>query len=105
MRLPGRFIEKLGTYDPGHEPSSIELKEDRIQFWYERGAQLSPTVAKLLKIKNVKLASTPDPTKVTMASAGSQVTLTSTVTGLVVVTYEVATTTTRDVRRLVVLVE
>lgn len=56
MRRDGRFIEKLGTYDPSHEESHIELKEDRIRFWYERGAQLSSTVAKLLKVKNVKLA-------------------------------------------------
>ncbi len=52
----GRLLEKLGTYDPSAELSLIELKEDRIRFWYERGAQLSGTVAKLLKIKNIKLA-------------------------------------------------
>ena len=28
----GRFIEKLGYYDPKSEPSLVELKEDRIQF-------------------------------------------------------------------------
>jgi small subunit ribosomal protein S16 len=55
MRRDGRFIEKLGIYDPALEPSLIDLKEDRIRFWYERGAQLSDTVEKLLKIKNVKL--------------------------------------------------
>ena len=33
----------------------IELKEERIRFWYERGAQLSSALAQLLKIKNVKL--------------------------------------------------
>jgi small subunit ribosomal protein S16 len=51
----GRFIEKLGIYDPGKEPSLIDIKEERVQFWYGRGAHLSDTVAKLLKIKNVKL--------------------------------------------------
>lgn len=55
MRRDGRFIEKLGTYDPHPELSAIDVKEDRLQFWYERGAQLSPAVAKLLKAKNVKL--------------------------------------------------
>lgn len=55
MRRDGRFIEKLGTYDPGLELSHIDVKEERIRFWYERGAQLSPTVSKLLKIKNIKL--------------------------------------------------
>ncbi len=55
-RDSGRFIEKLGTYDPASEPSFIELKEERIRFWYEKGAELSTTVAQLLKIKNIKLA-------------------------------------------------
>jgi small subunit ribosomal protein S16 len=51
----GRFIEKLGVYDPAHEPSLVEFKEERVRFWYERGAQLSDTVAKLLKAKNIKV--------------------------------------------------
>ncbi len=51
----GRFIEKLGTYDPATNPSTVNLDEARVRFWYERGAQLSDTVAKLLKVKNVKL--------------------------------------------------
>src|SRR3954463_7953679 len=55
MRRDGRFIENLGTYAPSHEPSHIELQEERIRYWYERGAQLSPTVSKLLKIKNIKV--------------------------------------------------
>ena len=36
----GRFIEKLGYYDPKAEPSVIEVKTERVQHWYERGAQL-----------------------------------------------------------------
>ncbi len=55
MRRDGRFIEKLGIYDPGHEPSMIEVKEDRLRYWYERGAQLSDSVAQILKVKNIKL--------------------------------------------------
>jgi len=51
----GRFIEKLGYYDPAGEPSVIELKEDRVQYWYSKGAQLSQTVAKLVKIKKLAL--------------------------------------------------
>lgn len=54
-RRDGNFIEKIGTYDPAHEPSLIDFKEDRVRFWYDRGAQLSTTVAKLLKAKNIKL--------------------------------------------------
>jgi small subunit ribosomal protein S16 len=55
MRRDGRFIEKLGLYDPANEPSFVEFKEDRIRHWYGLGAEVSPTVAKLLKAKNIKL--------------------------------------------------
>lgn len=51
----GKFIEKLGYYDPATEPSTIELKTDRIQYWYEKGAQPSETLASLLKAKKIVL--------------------------------------------------
>ena len=51
----GRFIEKLGYYDPNQEPSVIEMKEDRVQYWYGNGAVLTDTVKKLVKAKNVRL--------------------------------------------------
>lgn len=54
----GRFIEKLGYYDPKTEPSTIELKGERIQHWYAKGAQLSTTAAKLVKIKEIPLSRT-----------------------------------------------
>jgi small subunit ribosomal protein S16 len=52
----GRFIEKLGYYDPNQEPSVIEMKEDRVQYWYGNGAVLTDTVKKLVKAKNVRLS-------------------------------------------------
>ena len=51
----GRFIEKLGYYDPNCEPSLIELKDERLQHWYGRGAQLTDTVSKLVRAKHIKL--------------------------------------------------
>ncbi len=58
----GRFIEKLGYYDPSHEPSVISLKSDRIQYWYSKGAQLSSAVANLLKKSKVTVTrSSPSP--------------------------------------------
>lgn len=54
-RNGGRFIEKLGVYDPAQEPSLVDFKEDRVRYWYGRGAQLSETVAKLLKAKNIRV--------------------------------------------------
>ena len=47
----GRFIEKLGYYDPNQEPSVMEVKEDRVQYWYSNGAQLSTAVKISLRKK------------------------------------------------------
>jgi small subunit ribosomal protein S16 len=49
----GRFIEVLGHYNPQTDPSTIELKEDRVRSWLERGAQPSNTVKQLLKAKGI----------------------------------------------------
>ncbi len=51
----GRFIEKLGYYDPNKDPSIMEVKEDRMQYWYERGAQMSDTVKTIVKKKKIQL--------------------------------------------------
>jgi ribosomal protein S16 len=45
----------LGYYNPQQEPSQFEFDPERVQFWYGQGAEVSTTVAKLLKVKNVKL--------------------------------------------------
>jgi small subunit ribosomal protein S16 len=59
MKRDGRFIEKLGYYDPNTEPSTIVMKEDRVQHWYSKGAQMTETVEKLVKIKKFNLSRTP----------------------------------------------
>lgn len=50
-RRDGRFIERVGFYNPvakdGQEALRIEMA--RITHWQERGAQLSDTVARLVK--------------------------------------------------------
>ncbi|HAF45988.1 MAG: 30S ribosomal protein S16 [Sideroxyarcus sp.] len=50
-RRDGRFIERVGFYDPlakeGSEGLRIQL--DRVTHWQERGAQLSETVGRLVK--------------------------------------------------------
>ena len=45
----GRSIEIVGTYNPRTSPASVELKHDRIAYWRGVGAQLSPTVAKIVE--------------------------------------------------------
>jgi len=45
----GRFIERVGTYDPRKNPPEIHLKGDRIAEWIKKGARPTETVAQLLK--------------------------------------------------------
>jgi small subunit ribosomal protein S16 len=49
----GKFIEIIGRYNPQHEPSLIEVDEEKAKKWLSNGAQPSETVAKLLKIKGI----------------------------------------------------
>lgn len=51
----GKFIEKLGYYDPGANPSTIVMDADRTQYWYGKGAELSQTVKNLTKIQKLDL--------------------------------------------------
>ena len=48
----GRYIERLGFYNPfgRGEEEDIRVDLDRVQFWVERGAQISDRVKKLLKL-------------------------------------------------------
>jgi len=43
----GRFLEILGFYNPRTEPSTIEVKEDRVFDWMSKGAQPSDSVIQL----------------------------------------------------------
>lgn len=47
----GRYIERLGYYNPVAAGKSVplEIASDRIEYWVSKGAQTSDRVAKLLK--------------------------------------------------------
>jgi len=49
----GKFIEIIGRYNPQHEPSLIEVDEEKARKWLSNGAQPSETVGRLLKIKGI----------------------------------------------------
>ena len=49
----GRFIEKVGTYNPMTKPATIDLDRDRTFEWLMQGAQPSDTVRAILKFKGV----------------------------------------------------
>ncbi|WP_419703246.1 30S ribosomal protein S16 [Promicromonospora sp. NFX87] len=46
----GRVIEEIGKYHPTEEPSLIEIKSERAQYWLGVGAQPTEQVAALLKV-------------------------------------------------------
>jgi small subunit ribosomal protein S16 len=44
----GRFIERLGFYDPRQEPSKFEVDTERLKYWVSKGATTSQTVKQLI---------------------------------------------------------
>lgn len=49
----GRFIEKIGTYNPMTHPATIDINFDRALYWVEVGASPSETVRSILKREGV----------------------------------------------------
>jgi len=45
----GRALEFLGTYDPNADPAKLHFDTDKIDAWLAKGAQMSDSVAALLK--------------------------------------------------------
>ncbi|NWF99862.1 MAG: 30S ribosomal protein S16 [Thermoanaerobaculaceae bacterium] len=43
------IIEEIGFYNPRSEPIEVRIDRERVKYWTDRGAQLSETVASLLK--------------------------------------------------------
>jgi len=51
----GKFIEKIGTYNPATVPASIVLDENKAFDWLMKGAQPSDTVRAMLSYRGVTL--------------------------------------------------
>lgn len=51
VRRDGRFIERIGFYNPIAKGSeeSIRIAQDRLTYWKSVGAQASPTVERLVQ--------------------------------------------------------
>ena len=49
----GRFIEKIGTYNPNTNPSTVDLNFDRAYYWVGVGAQPTDTVRNILSREGV----------------------------------------------------
>ncbi|MBU0602306.1 MAG: 30S ribosomal protein S16 [Gammaproteobacteria bacterium] len=49
-RRDGRFIERVGYYNPvAPEGTGLTVNAERLAYWKSVGAQVSPTVARLVK--------------------------------------------------------
>lgn len=57
-RRDGRFIERIGFYNPvaSGAAETLSIKQDRLTHWQNVGAQLSPTVERLVKAAGKKAA-------------------------------------------------
>ena len=58
-RMPrdGRFIEKLGTYNPLLPKDSedrVKMNMERVQYWMDQGAQPTDRIARMLEAAGVK---------------------------------------------------
>ena len=51
----GRFLEKLGTYNPNTNPATIDLNIDNSVQWLQNGAQPTDTARTILSHKGVML--------------------------------------------------
>ncbi len=49
----GRFIEKIGYYNPNTNPATIELDFDKALDWLQKGAQPTETVRAILSYRGV----------------------------------------------------
>ena len=51
----GKFLEAVGIYNPLTNPHTIDLKEDRINYWLDNGAQPTDTVKSLFNQTGINL--------------------------------------------------
>lgn len=49
----GRYIEKLGTYNPNTDPATIDMDFDRTLHWVQVGAEMTDTARALLSYKGI----------------------------------------------------
>ncbi len=45
----GRFIERVGSYDPNQDPAAVKFEEAKTLEWLAKGAQTTDTVKQMLK--------------------------------------------------------
>lgn len=49
----GRYIDRLGQYDPRQDPPMVRLDEERVLEWLKKGAQPTDTVRQILSARGL----------------------------------------------------
>ena len=47
----GRFVDKVGFYNPLTDPPTVNIDQDKLQSWIKKGAVPTESVQRLLNIK------------------------------------------------------
>ncbi|WP_233235254.1 30S ribosomal protein S16 [Bordetella sp. LUAb4] len=57
-RRDGRFVERVGFYNPvgSENGEKLRIALDRVKYWTDNGAQLSPAVERLVKTYSEKVS-------------------------------------------------
>ena len=59
-RRDGRFIERVGFYNPvATKGETLRIAQDRVTYWKDNGAQMSPAVERLVKEAQKTAAAAP----------------------------------------------
>ena len=53
----GKYIEKVGWYDPKTDPATIEINKERIEYWLSNGVKPTETVRSILKKHGIESSS------------------------------------------------
>ncbi|MDR2614213.1 MAG: 30S ribosomal protein S16 [Candidatus Accumulibacter sp.] len=72
-RRDGRFIERIGFYNPvaSANEENLRIAVDRLNYWQQQGAQLSPTVTRLVRQSARAESARAVPAKVESAQAAA----------------------------------
>jgi len=54
----GKFIERIGSYNPNTNPATVDLKFDRALYWLTTGAQPTDTTRNILSAEGVLMKNT-----------------------------------------------
>jgi len=51
----GRFLDKVGTYNPMTEPALVEIDKEKVLEWLKKGAKPTDTARALIKKSGIEI--------------------------------------------------